>query len=159
MFFLIFLSCYSFYILPPCYQDFGSETFFYFFLLNRFINGLFHCTKKKFSIKDLFGKCEGISRKLRIWSHLLKKALMENFIFLCSVRRYSRMVLGGERVACLFFLYKVRFLLLFRLWTPMSNPLSIVESNIDWLVAVKPYLIKICKLGKTLQIFVNTINS
>ena len=24
-------------------------------------------------------------RKLRIWSHLLRKSLMENFIFLCSV--------------------------------------------------------------------------
>ena len=115
--------------------------------------------KMKFPTKDFFSKCDQIRSFLRIWSHLLKKALMENFIFLCSVRRYSRMVLGGERVACLFFLYKVRFLLLFRLWTPMSNPLSTVESNVEWLVAVKPHLIKICKLGKTLQIFVNTINS
>ena len=35
----------------------------------------------KFSIKDFFSKCDQIRRKLRIWSHLLKKALMENFIF------------------------------------------------------------------------------
>ena len=35
----------------------------------------------KFSIKDFFSKCEQIRRKLRIWSHLLKKSLMENFIF------------------------------------------------------------------------------
>ena len=28
-------------------------------------------------------------RKLRIWSNLLKKSLMENF---CSERRYSRLV-------------------------------------------------------------------
>ena len=27
--------------------------------------------KKKFSIKDLFSKCDQIRRKLRIWSHLL----------------------------------------------------------------------------------------
>ena len=41
--------------------------------------------KMKFSIKDLFSKCNQIRKKLRIWSHLLKKSLMENFIFLCSV--------------------------------------------------------------------------
>ena len=35
----------------------------------------------KFSIKDFFSKCDQIRRKLRIWSHLLKKSLMENFIF------------------------------------------------------------------------------
>ena len=35
----------------------------------------------KFSIKDFFS----FFRKLRIWSHLLKKSLMENFIF-CAVR-------------------------------------------------------------------------
>ena len=37
------------------------------------------------SIKDFFSKCDQIHRKLRIWSHLLKKSLMENFIFLCCV--------------------------------------------------------------------------
>ena len=35
----------------------------------------------KFSIKDIFSKCDQIRRKLWIWSHLLKKSLMENFIF------------------------------------------------------------------------------
>ena len=42
----------------------------------------------KFSIKDFFIKCDQIHRKLRIWSHLLKKSLMENFIFLCSVASF-----------------------------------------------------------------------
>ena len=37
--------------------------------------------KMKFSIKDFFSKCDQIRRKLRIWSHLLKKSLMENLIF------------------------------------------------------------------------------
>ena len=43
--------------------------------------------KMKFSIKDFFSKCDQIRRKLRIWSHLLKKSLMEmeSFIF-CSVK-------------------------------------------------------------------------
>ena len=40
--------------------------------------------KMKFSIKDFFSKCDQIRKKLRIWSHLLKKSLMENFIF-CAV--------------------------------------------------------------------------
>ena len=40
--------------------------------------------KLKFSIKDFFSKCDKIRRKMRIWSHLLKKSLMENFIF-CAV--------------------------------------------------------------------------
>ena len=41
------------------------------------------CTaqKMKFSIEDFFSKCHQIRRKLRIWSHLLKKSLIENFIF------------------------------------------------------------------------------
>ena len=41
--------------------------------------------KKKFSIKDFFSKYKQIHRKVRIWSHVLKKPLMENFIF-CAVR-------------------------------------------------------------------------
>ena len=35
----------------------------------------------KFSIKDFFSKCDKIHKKLWIWSHLLKKSLMKNFIF------------------------------------------------------------------------------
>ena len=35
----------------------------------------------KFSIKDLFGKCDQIHSKIRICSQLLKKSLVENFIF------------------------------------------------------------------------------
>ena len=35
----------------------------------------------KFSIKDFFSKCGQIRSFLWIWSHLLKKSLIENFIF------------------------------------------------------------------------------
>ena len=42
----------------------------------------------KFSIKDFFSKCDQIRSffrsSLRIWSHLLEKSLMKNFIF-CAV--------------------------------------------------------------------------
>ena len=40
--------------------------------------------KMTFSIKDFFSKCAQIGRKLRIWSRVLKKSLMKNFIF-CAV--------------------------------------------------------------------------
>ena len=38
----------------------------------------------KFSIKDFLSKCDQIRSFLRIWSHLLKKSLKENFSF-CAV--------------------------------------------------------------------------
>ena len=47
----------------------------------------------KFSIKDFFSNCDQTHRKLRIWSHLLKKFLMENFIF-CAV------IFTGTLVLC-----------------------------------------------------------
>ena len=37
--------------------------------------------KMKLSIKDFFSKYDQIHSSLRIWSHLLKKSLTENFIF------------------------------------------------------------------------------
>ena len=37
--------------------------------------------KMMFSFKDFFSKCDQIRRKLGIWSHLLEKDLMKNFIF------------------------------------------------------------------------------
>ena len=44
----------------------------------------FTAQKMKFSIKDFFSKCEQIRSFLWIWSHLMKKSLMGNFIF-CAV--------------------------------------------------------------------------
>ena len=41
--------------------------------------------KTKFSNTDFFSKCHQVRSFLRIWSHLLKKSLMENFKF-CAVR-------------------------------------------------------------------------
>ena len=38
----------------------------------------------KFSITNFFSKCNQIPKKLWIWSHLLKKSVMENLIF-CAV--------------------------------------------------------------------------
>ena len=51
----------------------------------------------KFFIKDFFSKCDQIRRKMRIWSHLQKKSLMENFI-VCAVKleRFSVVLLFSK---------------------------------------------------------------
>ena len=41
----------------------------------------FTSQKMKFFFKDFFSKCDQIRSFLWIWSHLLKKSLMGNFIF------------------------------------------------------------------------------
>ena len=45
--------------------------------------------KMKFSAKDFFSKREQIHRKLKIDSHLLKKPLIENFIFIVHCRLFK----------------------------------------------------------------------
>ena len=35
----------------------------------------------KIFTENFFSKCDQILREMRIWLHLLKKSLMENFIF------------------------------------------------------------------------------
>ena len=47
--------------------------------------------KMKIFVKDFFSKCDQIHRKLRIWSYLLKKSLMENLVF-CAVVMLSKTV-------------------------------------------------------------------
>ena len=54
--------------------------------------------KMKFPITDFFSNCDQIRRKLRIWSHLLKKSLIENFIF-CAVR-LIRAQYNGKLLQC-----------------------------------------------------------
>ena len=46
--------------------------------------GFQHYNKMKLSIKNFFSKCDQIRSFLQIWSHLLKKSLIENFFF-CAV--------------------------------------------------------------------------
>ena len=53
----------------------------------------------KFSIKNFFSKCDQIRRKLRIWSLLLKKSLMENFTF-CAVQRNRLRLSSVEFLLC-----------------------------------------------------------
>ena len=44
--------------------------------------------KAKFSGKDFLSKCDQIRSFLRTWSYLLRKSLMENFIFFAAIDRY-----------------------------------------------------------------------
>ena len=57
------------------------------------------CTaqKMKFSIKDFFSKCDRTRSFMWIWSHLLKKSLMETFIFcavlgICGQYKFSKIL-------------------------------------------------------------------
>ena len=54
----------------------------------RFKLGKYTAQNMKFSMKDFFSKCDQIRKKLRIWSNLLKKSLMENFNF-CDVINFD----------------------------------------------------------------------
>ena len=53
----------------------------HFWVVKRKLTTTSTLQKMKLSIKDFFSKCEQIRTFLRIWSHLLKKSLMESFIF------------------------------------------------------------------------------
>ena len=56
----------------------------------------------KFSIKDLFSKCDQIRSFLRIWSHLLKKSLVENFIFCAMLIQYVKLTVILTNSQCTF---------------------------------------------------------
>ena len=68
-------------------RHFNEECIFHFsFWISQSPNT---AQKMKFFIKDFFSKCDQIRSFLRIWYHLLKKILMENFIFLAVKSLYK----------------------------------------------------------------------
>ena len=54
------------------------------FITFYYLLDLLTAQKMKFSIKGFFSKCEKIRRKLRIWSHLLRKTLISRISRLLS---------------------------------------------------------------------------
>ena len=58
-------------------------------ILNRAKDYYDTAQKMKFSVKDFLSKCDNIRSFLRIWSHLLKKSLMEMFIFFAILVLYN----------------------------------------------------------------------
>ena len=47
---------------------------------------------------DFFSKCDLIRRKLQIWSHLLKKSVMENFVFCAVLDEYGSTFQTGVKI-------------------------------------------------------------
>ena len=66
--------------------------------------------KMKFYIMDFFSKCDEIRSILWTWSHLLKKSLMENFIFLFSERIWFNELLDWQPGNYLYIVYYSRWL-------------------------------------------------
>ena len=80
--------------------------------------------KKKFSSKDFFSKCDQIRSLLRIWSHLLKKSLMESFIFCALVcREITFQWMSFTKF------FKVNFLWLLWSWKYLFKPVWLFRSN------------------------------
>ena len=79
-------------ILKSIMQKFDRFAVSLFGIKSKFENVESLHNKMKFSINDFFSKCDQIPRKLGIWSHLLNKSLMENFIF-CAVNISSQITL------------------------------------------------------------------
>ena len=52
----------------------------------------------KFSIKDFFSKSDQICRIQRVWSHFLKKSLMENFTFCIVTFQFNRFYDGSQLI-------------------------------------------------------------
>ena len=64
--------------------------------------------KMKFFTKNFASKCDQIRRKVRIWSHLLNKFLMESLIFcpLCCMSFMSKIKQGAEKDISALLFYK-----------------------------------------------------
>ena len=81
-----------------CYLGAPSKKTFRKFVSN-FFRKISTAQKMKFSIKDFFSKCEQILSFLWIWSHLLKKSLMVNFIFVqCRFLPWTSLNSNGHYV-------------------------------------------------------------
>ena len=88
----------------------------------------------KFSIKYFFGKCDQIRRKLRIWLHLSKKLLMENFIF--SELLHTHIL--WKDVPKLIILKKDNIILLKFSFTRNLINIRFILQNDDWLENYQP---------------------
>ena len=92
---------------------------------SRFWRQSMQCTKNEVSIQNLLGKCDQISSFLQIWSHLLKKAFMENCIF-CTVIAYSTLDTLCCDVAFIVLVYDCLF------WTPKYNIWQLTNYLFQW---------------------------
>ena len=84
--YIIFHVIFWYFDLPLKHFDdtFQPDTYFLIQTLATLLNATYTAQQMKFPIKDFLSKCDQIHSFLLNWSHLLKKSLMENFIF-CAV--------------------------------------------------------------------------
>ena len=84
------------------------------------------CTaqKLKFSINDFFSKRDQICRKLRIWSHLQKKLLIENFICCAVIVKITLKILEGTRT---FLIHFTKILPFYTLWRHQKTSLFMIN--------------------------------
>ena len=73
----------------------------------------------KFSIKNFFSKCDHICSFRHIWSHLLKKFLMEQLIFFA--------VKAENLITQLFIIFKLLYMFIVNLYHKK------IEINLTWL--------------------------
>ena len=66
----------------------------------------FTVQKMKFCLKDFLSKCDQIRSFQRIWSHLLKKSLIENFIFCAVFVNYPNFQFSSIKFALCIFVSK-----------------------------------------------------
>ena len=105
------------------------------------------CTKMKFSIKDFFSKCEQINIFLRIWSHLLNKSLMENFIF-CAVLeplpikiRKKELAISVKKVEQILFYFIFLFIYSFISFFLQNKIHKKTKTNTEYLIKIHMVLI------------------
>ena len=78
-----------------------------------------------FSIKKFFSKCDQIRKKLRIWSHLLKRSVIENFIFYAVCCNIFKLILAI--LVCYVLTLSWRGSLSYR-----NQPIDLQNKSVDW---------------------------
>ena len=96
--------------------------------------------KMKYSIKGFVRKCDQIHRKLRIWSHLLKQSLSENFFFCAVIPGTNSVVLmqvvrySGSMIVWIIlkkFCYTKMFKICFQKWRSRRVPKKKCSTNMQ----------------------------
>ena len=105
--------------------------------------------KMKFSSKDFFGKCDQIRSFLRIWSNLLKKSLIENFIFCAVITPNPKMYCSSKFFLFYHFHHRV-FRIIFE--NPETMHFQKISTDISPFIPNAPFLYA-QKISENLTVF------
>ena len=103
-------------------------------------------------IKDFFSKCDQTRRKLRIWSHLLKKSLMLNFIF-CAVILFMLHFFSFQSFYFNVTLLRCRTLLMLNLFHPLLLLLYFHVAHFPSYTFLR-FIIRLCTLVRLHLFFI-----